>query len=182
MIRLASFSATLDHISASVGKYVCWLSLLMVLLQFMLVVARYVFGIGAIAMQETIIYCFGLLFLLGAADTLRRGGHVRVDIFYARGSAKIKAVIDLLGTLFFLIPVCVGIFLLSWSYVAGSWHILEGSRESTGLPFLYLLKSMLLLFCVMMTLQGISTIFRSLVILFSSGAHSAIPPKPGASA
>ena len=165
LTRLASLSRVLDGFSSRVGKYVSWLALVMVLVQFSLVLARYVFGIGSVALQETVIYCFALLFLLGSADTLRRGGHVRIDIFYDRVSGRIKALIDLLGSLFLLIPVCLVILLISWPYVAGSWEILEGSRESSGLPFLYALKTVLLLFCVMMIAQGVSSIIKALMQL-----------------
>ena len=169
MTRLEFLSRVLDRFSSLIGKCVSWLALVMVLVQFALVLARYVFGLGSVALQETVIYSFAFLFLLGAADTLRRGGHVRIDIFYAKASDRLKAVIDLCGSLFLLIPVCLVIFILSWPYVAGSWQILEGSRESSGLPFLFALKSVLLLFCVMMILQGLSTILRSL-LTFRKGA------------
>ncbi|MCF8466724.1 MAG: TRAP transporter small permease subunit [Sneathiella sp.] len=169
MTRLEFLSRGLDRFSSMIGKCVSWLALVMVLVQFALVLARYVFGIGSVALQETVIYSFALLFLLGSADTLRRGGHVRIDIFYARAGDRLKAAIDLCGSLFLLTPVCLAVFILSWPYVAGSWEILEGSRESSGLPLLFALKSVLLLFCVMMILQGLSTILRSL-LTFRKGA------------
>lgn len=161
MTRLTRLAGILDSLSATIGKYVSWLALFMVLAQFTLVLARYVFGIGLIALQESVIYSFALLFMLGAADTLRRGGHVRIDIFYGKLGEKGRAVIDLLGSLFLLIPVCLVILIISWAYVAGSWTIMEGSRESSGLPVLFLLKSLLLVFPVLMILQGIATACRA---------------------
>ncbi len=145
-----------------------WLALLMVLVQFAIVVGRYVFGLGSIPLQESVIYSHAFLFLLGAAYTLHRGGHVRIDIFYAKASPKIKAVIDLMGSLFLLIPVCIAIFLLSWSYVWGAWAISESSWESSGLPFLYVLKTVILVFCTMMILQGISIVLKSILTLSGS--------------
>ncbi|PHQ71702.1 MAG: C4-dicarboxylate ABC transporter permease [Sneathiella sp.] len=146
----------------------------MVLIQFVIVLGRYVFGAGSIALQESIIYSHALLFLLGSAYTLLHGGHVRIDIFYARASGKLQALIDLLGCVFLLIPVCIAIFALSWAYVSGSWQILEGSSENTGLPYIYGLKTMILVFCGMMILQGISKILHSILRL--TGNEVADPP------
>lgn len=165
--RLTSLAGLLDSLSATVGKYISWLALFMVLTQFFLVLARYVFGIGLIAVQESVIYSFALLFMLGAADTLRRDGHVRIDILYGKLGEKGKAFINLLGNLFVLIPVCLVILIISWPYVAGSWTIMEGSRESSGLPVLFLLKSLLLAFPVLMILQGIASTCHAIVQIFA---------------
>lgn len=167
MTRLASLAHALDRLSAALGKYVSWLALFMVLAEFTLVLARYVFGIGWIALQESVIYSFALLFMLGAADTLRRDGHVRIDILYGKLGDNGKALINLLGSLFLLIPVSLVILIISWPYVAGSWEIAEGSRESSGLPVLFLLKSLLLAFPVLMSLQGLAIALRALVTLRS---------------
>ena len=166
---LLTLAHHLDRFSAHTGRYVCWLALFMVLAQFALVIARYVYGIGLIAVQESVIYSFAALFMLGAADTLRRDGHVRIDILYDRLTERGQAAVDLLGNLFLLIPVCLVILLLSWAYVAGSWTIWEGSRESTGLPFLFLLKSLLLVFPVLMILQGIANALKALDRLMAGG-------------
>jgi|TARA_R110002124_G_scaffold55599_4_gene157294 TRAP-type mannitol/chloroaromatic compound transport system permease small subunit len=163
--RLTALAQLLDRFSATIGKYISWLALAMVLIQFLLVLARYVFGIGLIALQESVIYSFALLFMVGAADTLRRDGHVRIDILYEKLGEKGRAAINFLGSLFLLIPVCLVILILSWPYVSGSWQIMEGSREGTGLPFLFLLKSLLLVFPITMILQGIATILRSMSVL-----------------
>lgn len=171
MTGLASVARMIDSMSEFVGRNVAWLALAMVLIQFAVVLARYVFGVGSIAVQEAIIYSHAVLFLLGSSFTLLHGGHVRVDIFYADASPRSKAVIDLFGSLFLLIPVCVAIFLLSWTYVSDSWEILEVSRESSGIEYVYLLKTVILIFCGMMILQGISTIFHS--ILFLTGNEAA---------
>lgn len=177
MTLLLSVSRFIDQFSLSVGKYVSWLALVMVLVQFAVVLGRYVFGLGSVPVQESIIYSHAFLFLLGAAYTLQRDGHVRVDIFYAKVGVKLRAAIDLFGSLFLLIPVCIGIFLLSWAYVTGSWSISETSWESSGLPFLYGLKTAILVFCAMMILQGISIAIKSALVLTGT-----LPPsKPGQS-
>lgn len=172
MNNLASIAQSLDTFSKFVGRYVSWLALFMVLAQFSIVLGRYIFGLGSIAFQETVIYSHGLLFMLGAAYTLQKGGHVRVDIFYAKAAPKHQALIDLLGSLFLLIPVSIIILLASWTYVSGSWHILEGSVESSGLPYVYLLKSVIVVFCGMMILQGISMILHAILVLRGEEAMS----------
>jgi TRAP-type mannitol/chloroaromatic compound transport system permease small subunit len=97
-------------------------------------------------------------------------GHVRVDIFYASATPRTKAIVDLVGSLCLLIPVMTAIMVLSWEYVANSWAILEVSRENSGIHFVYGLKTIILIFCGMMILQGISTICHS--ILFLNGREN----------
>jgi TRAP-type mannitol/chloroaromatic compound transport system permease small subunit len=154
-----------DGISTAVGQFIAWAALLMVMMQFIVVVMRYVFAWGSIQMQESIWYMHGILFMFGAAYTLLKDGHVRVDIFYRDASTHRKALIDLLGTLLFLLPVCAMTWYLSWSYVANSWAVLETSTEGSGLPFIYLFKTVILVFAALLTLQSISLALRSSMIL-----------------
>ncbi|MCU7885699.1 MAG: TRAP transporter small permease subunit, partial [Candidatus Thiodiazotropha sp. (ex Lucinoma annulata)] len=107
-------------------------------------------------------FMHGALFLIGAAYTLKHEGHVRVDIFYQRYSSKGRAWVDLFGTLFLLLPVCLFIFTISWDYVAQSWSLQEGSREAGGLDGVYLFKSLILIMAGLMLLQGMTMIIRSL--------------------
>ena len=137
----------------------------MVLVQFVVVILRYVFAWGLIPMQESIWYLHGILFMLGAGYTLLHDGHVRVDIVYRGSSAKHKALTDLLGTLVFLLPICIATWYLSWSYVFNSWKVMEGSMETTGLPFIYLLKTTILVTAVLLGLQAISLAIKSLLVL-----------------
>src|SRR5262245_18341707 len=126
---LASVADRIDRFSAAFGRAAAWLCLYMVLVQSAVVVLRYALGLGSIWLQESILYAHAALFLLVAAWTVREGGHVRVDIFYSTASLRRKAWIDLLGTVFLLIPFAAAIAILSWPYVARSWAILELSRE-----------------------------------------------------
>ena len=138
----------------------------MVLVTFTIVVLRYAFNMGWIAMQESVTYMHALVFLMGAAYTLKSDGHVRVDIFYRTKSVKYKALIDFLGSLLLLLPVSLFIAWVSSSYVAESWSILEGSREAGGIPFVYLLKSGILIMAVLLVLQaGSEAIKKGLVLL-----------------
>jgi TRAP-type mannitol/chloroaromatic compound transport system permease small subunit len=126
------------------GKTVAWLSIAMVLLTFTIVVLRYGFNLGWIWLQESLTYIHVLVFSVVAAWTLQQDGHVRVDIFYARMTPARRALVDLLGSVFFLAPFCIFILFISWPYVANSWKLLESSREAGGLPLVFLLKSLIL--------------------------------------
>src|SRR4029079_1168332 len=121
--------------------------------------------------QESILYAHAALFLLAAAWTLKEGGHVRVDVFYADASPRAKAWIDLLGALFLLLPFACAILWFSLPYVGRSWAILERSRESSGLALVFLLKPLIPVFALLLALQGISQIAKALAVL--------IPPPKG---
>jgi len=171
---LAKTVNIIDGNTEFTGKIISWFTLIMVLLTFAIVVLRYGFNLGWVAMQESVLYFHGLTFMLGAAYTLKDGGHVRVDIFYQRFSTKGKAVVNLLGAIFLLLPVCIFIFYISFDYVAIAWKIMEKSPEAGGLPLVYLSKSFILLFSISLSLQGIAEIFRNLSILLLNSSH--VPP------
>lgn len=175
------FSATIkviDRITEITGRSISWLTMLMVALVVTVVVMRYFLEIGSIAMQESVTYIHAMVFMLGIAFTLKRGGHVRVDIFYRTFSVKKKALVDLLGGLFFLIPVAALIFVTSWDYVAASWAIAESSTENNGLPLIYLLKTLMLIMPVTLLLQGIAEILKSALTLVgqNKNEHRAVGP------
>ena len=151
----------IDRLTGAVGRAVAWLALAMVLVQFAVVIMRYGLGIGSIWLQEAILYAHAALFLLAAAWTLREDGHVRIDIFYVDAAPRRKALVDLLGALILLMPFMATLAWYAWPYVARSWAIHERSQEVSGLPFVYLLKSLLLLFVLLMALQGIAQAIRA---------------------
>ena len=155
----------IDKVNDRVGRIVAWAALAMVLLQFAVVMLRYVFGVGNIMAQEGVIYLHGILFLLGAGYTLLHGGHVRVDVFYADARPRTKAWINLLGVIVFLLPVCGLIAWSSWPYVVSSWQVFEGSKETSGIQAVYLLKSAILIFAALVMLQGVSMAGRALLTL-----------------
>ena len=152
----------INNLNEWIGKTISWLTLLMVLTTFLVVVLRYVFDIGWIALQESVSYMHAMVFMLGAAYTLKHDKHVRVDIFYQECSKRNKAWIDCLGTLFLLMPVTGFIIWSSWEYVANSWAIQEGSRNSGGLPGVYLLKTSILLMAALLFLQSIALFLQNL--------------------
>ena len=157
----------LDRISELTGHSVAWLTLLMVILTFLIVVLRYGFDSGWIALQESVNWLHACVFMLGASYALKRDSHVRVDIFYQKFSSRGRALVDLLGSLLLLLPVCLFIFLASWEYVLGAWEIGEASAETGGLPALYLLKSLLLIMPVLLILQALAHSLRAWQILRS---------------
>ena len=137
----------------------------MVVVQFAVVGLRYVFGIGSLLMQEAVVYMHGILFMLAAADALLKGEHVRVDIFYADMTEKQKAWVNLLGCAFFVLPICGLLLIFAWDYVALAWSVREGSRETSGIQGVFLLKTVILVFAVQLALQAVSVILTNLARL-----------------
>jgi len=176
LTSLIKIADGIDAFSNRMGRIVAWGALIMVLLQFTVVLMRHVFGLSSIWMQESILYLHGLLFMLVAGYTLLCDGHVRVDIFYREASARYKATIDLMGTFLFLWPVCALITYASWPYVSISWKVLEGSRETSGIPAVFLLKTAILVFAFIVALQGLSTVIRSLHTLRTGQAPTPFNP------
>ena len=136
--------SALRNFVALCGKSIAWLTVIMVLLTFTIVVLRYGFNLGWIWLQESLTYLHVAVFTIAAAWTLQQDGHVRVDIFYAEMPIKKRALVDLLGSLVFLIPFCIFVLVIAWPYVANSWKLLESSREAGGLPLVFLLKSLIM--------------------------------------
>ncbi len=137
----------------------------MVLMQFALVLLRYVFGTGSLFMQESVIYAHAILFMMAAAWTLIDDRHVRVDIFYGAMTPKRRAAVDLFGAVCFLLPMCWLIWSVGYPYVARSWAVLEGSREASGIPAIFLLKTFILIFAGTLAAQGAVMAVRSILIL-----------------
>lgn len=155
----------IDRLSELSGRLLAWLTLLMMILLALVVLLRYGFEIGSIALQESVTYLHATVFMLGAAYTLKRDGHVRVDIFYRNFSPRGKAWVNSLGGIIFLLPLCVYIFFISWDFVAQSWLIREISPEPGGIPAIFLLKTLIPLFALKLGLQGLAEILRSLLVL-----------------
>lgn len=166
----------IESLSEWCGRAISWLTLVMVIVTFLVVVLRYLFDIGWIAMQESVTYMHAMVFLVGASYTLKHNGHVRVDIFYRKMSFQNQAWVDLLGSVFLLLPVCAFIFWASWEYVLTSWRFQEGSPETGGLPAVYLLKTLLLVMPVLMILQGTAHFLQNLLKL--KGIYSGQQEQP----
>ena len=156
-----------DRISELLGRLTAWLTVIMVLMTGIVVVMRYAFDAGFIWMQESVVWMHAAVFMLGAAYTLRHEEHVRVDIFYRNMTPRRRAVIDLLGVIFFLLPVCGFLAYSAFDFAAAAWSMREITREPGGLPYpaIPLLKSVVMVMPVTVALQGVSMILRSLLIL-----------------
>jgi len=155
----------IDHINDLIGRSIAWFTLLMVLVTFLIVLLRYAFNLGWIAMQESVVYLHAVVFMLGAGYTLKQNKHVRVDIFYAKMSARNKAWVDLIGSLLLLMPFCIFIIVVSWNYVSLSWSLFESSRDAGGLPAVFLLKTTIPVMAGLVLLQGIAQAMRSILTL-----------------
>lgn len=166
MKSLAKFVGVIDVLNEYIGRAVSWLALGMVLVQFVLVMMRYVFGLGSTVTQEAVVYMHAAVFLVAAGYTLVHDGHVRVDIFYSVASPRAKAIIDIIGVLAFLLPTCALVFWVGWPYVRASWAVMEISQEGRlGIPAVYLLKTLILVFAGLLALQGLALAARSALIL-----------------
>jgi TRAP-type mannitol/chloroaromatic compound transport system permease small subunit len=140
------------------GEAVSWLTLVMVVLTFSIVILRYGFNQGWIWLQESVTYLHATVFMLAAAWAFQSDEHVRVDIFYRDRPDRQKAWINLVGTAVFLAPLCVFLLIIAWNYVAASWSAMESSREAGGLPFVFALKSLVLALPLLLLAQAWCTI------------------------
>lgn len=162
---LRAFADRVDRANDAIGRGVSWLVLAMALITFAVAILRYVFSIGFVWLQDSYVWLHGIVFMTGAGYTLLKDGHVRVDVIYRPLGDRFKAWVDLLGGLLLLLPMVGAVAWASLPYVLASWARLEGSRNPGGLPAIYLLKSFLLVFCVLIGLQGLSLSIRSLLRL-----------------
>jgi len=169
-VNVAASRNLFDRISDSTGKITSWLTLLMVIVTSVIVVMRYVFDAGFIWLQESVTWMHAAVFMVGAAYTLLHEEHVRVDIFYRKMSHRGRAVVDLLGVVFFLLPLCGLLAFKAYDFAAVSWSVHESSREPGGLPYpmISILKSLVIVMPVTVLLQGASMLLRSLATLRQS--------------
>ena len=156
-----------DRISQVIGRATSWLTLFMVLLTAVIVILRYVFDAGMIWMQESVTWMHAAVFMLGASYTLLHEEHVRVDIFYRNMSVRRQAIVDLVGVILFLLPLCGYLAFVAYDFAAASWSIRESSREPGGLayPMIPIVKSLVVAMPVLVALQGVSMMMRSLARL-----------------
>lgn len=165
MRALEKLADGIDVANDKFGQCTAWLVLLLVIIAGLVAFLRYLFAVGWVWMQDAYLWVNGAMFMLGAGYTLLHDKHVRVDFFYTRLRRRSKAVVDILGVLVFLLPSVAVIAWLSYPFVLNSWGRFEGSLEAGGLPGIYLLKSVLLLFCIPLALQALSLVIRQVLIL-----------------
>lgn len=164
---LKQYIRIIDGLSEKIGYCVSWLTTLLVITVFYDVIMRYVFKSGSIAVQEMQWHIFSVIFLIGAAYTLKQDGHVRVDILYTNFSKKTKAWVDFLGAFIFLIPFSIIVIISAKMFIIGSWNVNEISPDPGGLPYRYLLKAMIPTGFVLLILQSLSEAFKNLLIILN---------------
>lgn len=167
---LSRLAARIDRVNVCAGRFAAILLIALVALVFAQVVARYLFDASSIALQELSQWLHASAFLLGLGYALGHDAHVRVDVLAQRCSPRTRAVIELVGVLLLLLPLCIFIIAMSWDYVATSWTIREGSRDPGGLPAWYLLKSLLPLSALLLGLQGVALAVRAVQALRGAAA------------
>ncbi|MCX2794063.1 TRAP transporter small permease subunit [Microbulbifer thermotolerans] len=178
MSLLLRGARALDRLASGAGQLLGWFTLAMALLQSAVVILRYVFHGGSVALQDAVIYLHGSAFMLGLAYALHAGAHVRVDVFYRRMGPRGKAWVNAVGTLVFLLPLCAFICVGSWQFAANSWAVLESSSSAGGLPGVFLLKSLIPLSALTLALAGLAEFARALTQLMHETTSTNPPPAP----
>lgn len=176
--RTERFIRAVDTLSDRTGILTFWLLLVMILVAVVNTMTRYVdrwveAHLGSNAYIEFQWYLFGAIFLLGGAHTLRRDAHVRVDVLYDRLGWRARAWINLLGHVFFLLPVCLLVIWMCWGPVLASWREAEMSPDPGGLPR-YWIKSVIPLGFGLLALQAVAEVARGIQSL-RRGAPEPIP-------
>lgn len=171
-------ASRIDRFSRLLGHAAAWLTLVMVVVTFGVVVLRYAFDLGFIWLQESVTWMHAAVFMLGAAYTLQMNEHVRVDVFYREFGPRRRALVDLAGVILFLMPMTAFLAWAAWDFVAASWSLREASRESGGLPYpmIPLMKSILVVMPLTLALQGAAIALRAIAVLGGSGADSRTDP------
>ena len=145
----------LKKIISKTGKISSWFSLALVLLISTDVLLRYVFNFSTASLYEMEWHLFAIIFLLASPYTLQKNKHVRVDVFYNNFSKRKKNIIDLIGNIIFLIPFSFIIFYTSLPFVEDSYSILESSPDPGGLPYRFIIKSIIPIAFFLLMIQGI---------------------------
>ncbi|WP_404405007.1 TRAP transporter small permease subunit [Pelagibacterium halotolerans] len=174
MRMLAIAVQAIGSLNRLVGHIFSWFSVGVVLVCFAVVVLRYGFGTTYLWMQDLYVWLSGAMFTAVAGFALFRDDHVRVDIFYRPASLRWKAIADIIGVVFFLLPFMSVILIWGIPYVQRSWHYFEGSANIGGMPGLFVLKSFILAFAILIALQGIAMICRSILVL--ADKEDMLPP------
>ena len=162
-------SHILDRISGIAMGFAISAAFLIILIQLAAVLLRYVFGLSFSWLNDSVIFSFAMIFMLGAAATLRDDGHVRVDILRGRFGPRTRAGVELFGAMAFVFPICI-LILFAWSVlIARSWLDLEPSNDSDGLPIQYLFKTLVPLFAILLMGQGLSQALKAALTLRGRG-------------
>jgi len=173
MQAMAGIVRAISAMNRIIGLVFAWLALAVVLVCFMVVVQRYVFHTTFLWMQDLYVWLGGAMFTAVAGFAMLRDDHVRVDILYRAWSPRGKAIADLVGVAIFLFPFIGVIVAYALPYVSRSWRLYEGSANIGGMPGLFVLKSFIIVFCIVVGLQGLAWVMRSILVL--TGREELLP-------
>jgi TRAP-type mannitol/chloroaromatic compound transport system permease small subunit len=173
---LRTFAAFVDHMNEQIGRSLSLIVWLVALICATVVVMRYVFHMSFTWMQELYVWIHAVVFLAAASFAMLVNAHVRVDILYTRWLPKTRAIVEIIGAFIFTLPWMIVLAWLTWPFIVDSWSILEGSAQPNGMPGVYLLRTMLLVFCALMTLQCLAIVARGILVLSGDKAAERTPP------
>ena len=162
---LRAFATFVDGLNERIGRSLSLLVWLTAIICAVVVGLRYLLHTSFTWMQELYVWVHAVVFLGGASFAMLLDAHVRVDILQAKWTVKTRAIVEIIGTLIFALPWTLALAWLSWPFVFSSWSIYEGSSQPNGMPAVFLLKSMLVVFCALLTLQGLAIIARGVLVL-----------------
>jgi len=162
MRSILIISKKLDAFIERIGETSSWLIFILVLMVAGDVLFRYFFHISSIAEQEMQWHILAAIAMFGSAYTFQQGEHVRVDLFYNRYNEKVKQWMDLLIPLFIIIPFSLFIIYLSSDYVMQSYTTGEVSPDPGGLPYRYLVKALIPLGFILICIQSLAVLLRSI--------------------
>lgn len=181
MPGLGRLILSIERANAALGRAAAWLILAMTLVQFGLVLMRYVYGTGATYLGESVFYMYGLSFLLAAGYTMGADRHVRVDVFYRDMGPKRRAIVDLAGVVLFVAPMCWLLGREAVPYALRSWAELEGARSAGGIPAVFVLKTAIPVFVLAIAAQGLAWAGRCVLTLTGRPVPPPVDGTPEAS-
>ncbi len=152
-----NFLEKISIISEYITKYFFYIMFILVIVNILL---RYIFNINFIFMQELVMYLHAFIFLFGISICLKENSHVRIDVFSNKLDAEVKKYIEILGTVFLIIPFCLFVLYESTPIIIRSWEMLESSGEPGGLPFIYILKSAIYVFASLLLIQALGRLVK----------------------
>ncbi len=158
----------IDRVNEKLGEFLSWCLLAMIIITFIVVLFRYFLNTGWVWMQESVMYLHGIAFTIPAAYSFLKEAHVRVDVLYSQVDFEKRAFCNIAGTVLFLIPTCLLTIYYGFPYVLDSWLNLEDSQEAGGIPAVFLLKSLTIIFPFFLMLQGISKLLNNVFYLLCS--------------
>ena len=163
--HIPRFSKVLDRVITGIGETAAWLNVVLVVVIITQVVLRYVFSMGLVVLEEVQWHLYAVIIMIGLSYCTTHDAHIRMDLLHQRFSQRRKEVVDLLGTIFLLIPMVIIILMHSWPFVAESFRIKEGSDAVVGLPYRWVVKSFLIIGFGLLGLAGVSRLIRAAAFL-----------------